>query len=131
MFSCFPNGCDDNVVLMDRNITSKELDQFRQSKETPILEALDMISDYMNSQIDDLTFRMAHAAPEEVKTMCQDILEQSGIKYRPKSPHETELFLAAISGGLMDCQDWLAGYLLTQTGHALLGEPTEISEWLE
>ena len=131
LFSCFPNGCDDNVVLMDSNITPKELDQFRQSEETPNLGALDKISDYMNTRTVDLANQMAHAAPEEVKTLCRDILEQSGIKYCPKSPHETELFLAAINGGLMDCQDWLAGYLLAQAGHAFLGEPTEILEWTE
>lgn len=74
---------------------------------------------------------MTHATLEEVKALCRYILEQSGIKYRPKSPHETELLLAAINGGLMDCLDWLASYLLAQAGHALLGEPTEISEWPE
>ena len=131
LFSCFPGDYEDNVVLMESNITPKELDQFRQSEETPILGALDKISDYMNARTVDLANQMAHAAPEEVKALCRDILEQSGIKYRPKSPHETELFLAAVNGGLMDCQDWLAGYLLAQAGHALLGEPTEIPEWTE
>lgn len=131
LFSCFPNGYANNVILMDSKITPKELDQFRQSEETPVLGALDKISDYMNARTVNLANQMAHAAPEEVKALCQDILEQSGIKYRPKSPHETELFLAAINGGLMDCQDWLAGYLLAQTGHAFLGEPTEIPEWTE
>lgn len=128
LFSCFPNGYEDNVVLMDSNITLKELDQFRQCEEASILGALDKISGYMNARTADLAVQMAHAAPEEVKALCRDILEQSGIKYRPKSPHETELFLAAINCGLMDCQDWLAGYLLAQAGHALLGEPTEIPE---
>lgn len=131
LFSCFPGGYEDNVVLMESNITPKELDQFRQSEETPNLGALDKISDYMNARTVDLANQMAHAAPEEVKTLCRDILEQSGIKYRPKSPHETELFLAAINGGLMDCQDWLAGYLLAQAGHALLEEPMETLEWTE
>ena len=116
---------------MDRNITPKELDQFRQSEEIPNLGALDKISDYMNTRTVDLANQMTHAAPEEVKSLCRDILEQSGIKYRPKSPHETELFLAAINDGLMDCQDWLANYLLAQAGHALLGEPTETLEWIE
>ena len=131
LFSCFPNGCEDNIVLMDSNITPKELDRFRQSEEAPILRALDKISDYMNARIVDLAAQMARATPEEVKALCRDILQRSGIRYRPKSPHETELFLAAINGGLMDCQDWLASYLLAQGGHALLGEPTEISEWTE
>ena len=131
LFSCFPDGYEDNAVMMDSNITPKELDQFQQSEGTPIFGALDKISDYMNARTADLAIRMAHAAPEEVKTLCREILERSGIKYRLKSPHETELFLAAINGGLMDCQDWLAGYLLAQAGHALLGEPTEISEWPE
>ena len=131
LFSCFPNGFEDNVVLLDSNTAPKELDRFQQSEETPILRALDKISNYMNARTVDLATQMARATPEEVKTLCRDILEQSGIKYRPKSPHETELFLAAINGGLMDCQDWLASYLLAQVGHALLGEPTEISEWLE
>ena len=131
LFSCFPNGYEDNVVLIDSNITPKELDQFRQSEETPTWRALDEISDYMNARTVDLAIQMAHAAPEKVKALCREILEQSGIKYRPKSPHEMELFLVAINGGLMDCQDWLAGYLLTQAGHALLGEPTEIPEWTE
>ena len=131
LFSCFPNGYGDNAILMDSNITPKELDRLRQSEEAPIFGALDKISDYMNTQVADLAIRMAHASPEEVKTLCRDILEQSGIKYRPRSPHETELFLAAINGGLMDCQDWLAGYLLVQAGHALLGEPMEIPGWTE
>lgn len=131
LFSCFPNGYEDNVVLTDSGITPKELDQFRQSEDAPISRTLDRISDYMNTRISDLAIQMAHDNPEEVKALCRDILERSGIKYRPKSPHETELFLAAINGGLMDCQDWLASYLLTQAGHALLGEPTEIPEWIE
>lgn len=128
LFSCFPNGYKNNVVLMDSNITIKELDQFQQNEKKPAWRALDKISDYMNAQIADLAIQMAHAAPKEVKALCRDILERSGIKYRPKSPHETELFLAAINSGLMDCQNWLANYLLTQAGHALLEEPMEISE---
>lgn len=131
LFSCFPNGYEDNVVLAGSNITPDELDQFRQNEKAPVLGALDRISDYMNARIPDLAIQMSYAAPEEIKALCRDILEQSGIKYRPKSPHETELFFAAINGGLMDCQDWLASYLLAQAGHALLGEPTEIQEWLE
>lgn len=131
LFSCFPNGYEDNVVLAGSNITPDELDQFRQNEKAPVLGALDRISDYMNTRIPDLAIQMSYAAPEEIKALCRDILEQSGIKYRPKSPHETELFFAAINSGLMDCQDWLTGYLLTQAGHALLGEPTEIPEWLE
>lgn len=131
LFSCFPNAYEDNIVLMDSNITPKELDQFRQSEEATIWRALDKISGYMNARTADLAVQMAHTTPEEVKALCRDILERSGIRYRPKSPHETELFLAVINGGLIDCQDWLAGYLLAQAGHTLLGEPTEISEWTE
>lgn len=131
LFSCFPDCHEGNVVLRDSDITFDELDKFQKNEKSPTWSALDKISDYINDRIADLGTQMVRSTPEEIKALCQDILEQSKIKYRPKSPHEAELFLAAINGGLMECQDWLAGYLLTQAGHALLGEPTEISEWPE
>lgn len=131
LFSCFQDGYEGNVVLRDSEITPKELDQFRQNEKSPVFGALDKISDYMNARTADLAIQMARSTPEETKALCRDILERTKIRYRPKSPHEAELFLAAINGGLMDCQDWLASYLLAQAGHALIGEPTEISEWPE
>lgn len=131
LFSCFQDSYEGNAVLRDSDITLKELDKFQQNEKSPIFGALGEISDYMNARIADLAIQMTRSTPEEVKTLCRDILERAQIKYRPKSPRETELFLAAINGGLKECQDWLASYLLTQAGHALLGEPTEISEWPE
>jgi len=128
-FSCFQDCYKDNAVLRSSDITLKELDKFRENEKSPAFKALEELSDYMNAHIVELATQMVHATQEEVQTLCRDILEQSTVRYRPKSPHETELFLASINGGLMEAQDWLAGYLLTQAGHALLGEPTEISEW--
>lgn len=131
LFSCFPDSYEGNVVLRDSDITFDELEKFQKNEKSPAWGALDKISDYINTRIADFGIQMVRSTPEEIKALCQNILEQSKIKYRPKSPHEAELFLAAINSGLMECQDWLAGYLLTQAGHALLGEPTEISEWPE
>lgn len=117
--------------MRDSDITLKELDQFQQNEKSPAFGALGEISDDMNARIADLAIQMVRSTPAEVKALCQDILERAQIKYHPKSPREAELFLAAINGGLMECQDWLASYLLIQAGHALLGEPTEISGWPE
>jgi len=130
-FSCFQNCYEGNAVLSGSGITLEELDTFKNSNEnSPVSKAWKKISDFMNTRATELAIQVTQLAPEEVKALCRDILERSEIKYRPASPHEVELFLAAINSGLMDLQDWLAGYVLSQAGHALLGEPTEIPEWL-
>lgn len=131
LFSCFHNGYEENVLFNESRLTYKELSRFQESSQPHIVAALEKISDYMNSHVTELAVQASHANADEIKTLCRSILEQANIKYQPKSIHETGLFLASINSGLMDCQDWLASYLLIQTGHALLNEPTEISEWTE
>ena len=131
LFSCFENGLGDNALLADSDITPRELDKFQGSDYPPIAKSLEKISDYMNCHIPELAFQAAQADSAEIKALCRDILEQSKISYQPKTPRETALFLAAINSGLMDCQDWTANFMLAQAGHALLGEPTQISISLE
>lgn len=131
LFSCFQNGCEDNVLFCESRLTYKELSKFQESTQPHIAAALEKISDYMNRHAAELAVQAARANADEIKALCQSILENADIKYPPQSIHETELFLAAINGGLMECQDWLASYLLIQAGHALLNEPTEISGWPE
>ena len=131
LFSCFENGLGDNALLADSDITPRELDKFQGSDYPPIAKSLEKISDYMNCHIPELAFQAAQADSAGIKALCRDILEQSKISYQPKTPRETALFLAAINSGLMDCQDWTANFMLAQAGHALLGEPTQISISLE
>lgn len=131
LFSCFQNGYEDNVLFRESRLTYKELSNFQGSTQPRIAAALEKISDYMNRHAAELAVQASCTNADEIKALCQSILEDADIKYPPQSIPETELFLAAINGGLMECQDWLANYMLIQAGHALLNEPTEISEWPE
>ena len=85
----------------------------------------------MNLHISELAIRFATADDIQINRLCQEILEQSAIRYQPKSPRQTPFFLIAINNNLMACLDWVTEQILIQAGHLLLHEPTQISLSLE
>ena len=127
LFSCFENGWEDNTLLKNSDITPRELEKFQEITYPPVAKSLEKISDYMNRHVPELAFQVTQADSAGIRALCRDVLEQSKIKYHPKTPREAALFLAVINSWLMDCQDWLANFMLAQAGHALLGEPTQTS----
>ena len=130
-FSCFENGYGDLLLFKNSDITCQELIDFLTSDQPPIIAALETISDYMNLHISELAIRFATADDIQINRLCQEILEQSAIRYQPKSPRETAFFLIAINNNLMACLDWVTEQILIQAGHLLLHEPTQISLSLE
>jgi len=128
-FFCFEQ--DDNILLRESHYSHKQFERLirnmdrRQEKDK--LRALGRIETYMNQNVVELTnqFLEANQAPEQVKKLCRDILEASGLsaKQQPKSSEETEVFLIAINGGLIDAVNGFADLFLAQAGWALIGEP--------
>ena len=131
LFGCTEYGYGENILVKAGDVTEKELSKFQETSHPLIARALERISDYMNRNVFDLAVRASQAREDEIRHLCREILEKSEIKYQPDSLHETELFLAAINDGLIQSQDVVADYLLAQAGHVLLGEATEIEEWIE
>lgn len=131
LFGCTEYGYGKNILVKAGDVAFKELSKFQESSHPLVAHALGEISDYMNRNAFDLALWASQANDEGIRNLCREILEKSKIKYQPGSLHETELFLAAINDGLIQCQSGVADYLLAQAGHALLGESTEIAEWPE
>jgi len=124
LFSCFENGYEDNVVMVSSGISSKALGQFQCSTDRNRYRALARISDYMNSNVTDLVAKFWGASPEDVKTLCAEILEASALPgpQQPKTAQDTSLFLASINGGLMDAVDGFAMQYLAAAGTLLICE---------
>lgn len=119
LFSCFEDGYGDNVLLEDSGLTYRELERFQCSSDPRIRHALEKISEYMNCHGAELTEQFLQADSSQIKSLCQDILEQAGIEEISKSAHDLALFLVSINGGLMELQDYFAGQYLIQAGCAL------------
>ena len=118
VFSCFENGYGDNVVLEDSGISVRELLNFQCSTNPVIVHSLNKISDYMNDHAIELTEGFLYAPPEDVKSLCRNILADSELK-SIISARNLPLYLASINEGLMDLQDYFANQYLTQAGCAL------------
>lgn len=123
-FSCFAHGVEDNVVMVSSGIPFKELDRFQRSIDRNRSRALAQISEYMNRNITDLVTKFWGASPEDVKTLCAEILEASALPstQQPKTARDTALFLAATNGGLMDAVETFAMQYLADAGNALIRE---------
>lgn len=121
LFSCFENGCGDNVMLESSGLSCDELGKFECSPLPQIICTLERISDYMNDHAVDLTNKFLQVSPGDVGVLCQNILESANSKstYQPKDTHELALFLSSINGGLMELQDYFAEQYLVQTGNLL------------
>ena len=122
LFSCFENGCDDNVMMTDYGISLKELNRFQSSTERHRVRALNQISKYMNRHLGGLMTGFLNADSEGVKALCGEILELAHLPaaQQPKNQRETGLFLAAINSGLMEAVDAVAIDYLIQAGNALM-----------
>lgn len=107
LFSCFENGYGDNVVLEDSGISVRELMNFQCSTNPVIVRSLNKISAYMNDHAVELTDIFLYAPPEDVKSICRNILENSKLK-SIISARNLPLYLASINEGLMELQDYFA-----------------------
>lgn len=131
VFSCFPNGYEDNVLLEESDLTYEDFSKFLKSPASGIKTAMKKISDYMNRHAEDIIRQASNIDTAGRKILCQNILKEAKIKYQPKSPYEIELFLAAINDVVMNYQDLFSNHLLVQIGHVFLNEPVGILEWSE
>lgn len=122
LFTCFERGNEDNVVMTDAGISAKALERFRGSTEKRHVRAMTKISEYMNRHIADLIPRFLNASPDEVKSLCTEILEAVAlpVSQHPRTSQEAALFLATINSGLMEAIDYFTMEYLIAAGEELV-----------
>ena len=126
-FSIYEHGMEDNVLLGDSGLSATKLDRFQYTKDRNIQNALARIETYINRNLQDIMGRFLNAAPEQVRELCAEILENADLRdeQRPKKQKERALFLAAINKALMEAADDSAETYLVDACKLLVGDRVE------
>ncbi len=116
-FTCFEHGYGDNVIFEDNTLSIEQIEQFQSS--TSHHAALEKIAKYMNANAEDLTHRFLNANPDQVKDLCNQILNNSSLSSSQQPHNMTDLifFLTFINDGLMEAVNYFANCCLIQAGN--------------
>ena len=124
-FTCYEDLGRNLFVESDSKLTDLKVDNFRCDQKYK--HALQKITDYADQHQGEIVKAFWKADDNEVKALCQSILEESKIPahHRPRDLQEVSLFLATINAGLLEMVANFAERLLTLTVRILIGEATE------
>lgn len=113
-FSCFPGEARRSVLPTDGSFTKRQIQRFQESR--TYRSALRRISRYMNRHGDTLAQQFLETSPQDIRSLCIQILHDSNLPPRmhPKNMLELTYFTYSINEGLLDLVDYFAEQLLLE-----------------